>query len=241
MLLRPLGHATAGYLTGPSQPVRIRWDGQNADMGGSDIVTLTSRARGLVTPGRRTLLGITGPPGAGKSTVTEAIVDGLRTDGIGVAWVPMDGFHFTQSELVERGIRESMGRIDTFDAEAYLALLRRLRDEPDQTVMAPDFDRTVEETMPDAITIGSGIDLVVTEGNYLLDLEGVWPQIRATLDEVWFVELADDARLERLLRRHVEFGKTEDEARRWIARVDEPNARRIMARRETADLVVSGG
>ena len=40
---------------------------------------------------------------------------------------------------------------------------------------------------------------------------------------------------------HVEFGKTEDEARRWIARVDEPNARRIMARRETADLVVSGG
>ena len=134
-----------------------------------------------------------------------------------------------------------MGRIDTFDADAYLALLRRLREEPDQRISAPDFDRTVEEPVADAITVGPEVELVVTEGNYLLDADEPWPAIRATLDEVWFVELAEEARFARLLARHVEFGKTEDEARLWMARVDEPNACRILARRAAADLVVSGG
>jgi pantothenate kinase len=186
-------------------------------------------------------LGITGAPGAGKSSVTRTVVDGLRADGIGVVWVPMDGFHFTQADLVERGLRDVMGRIDTFDAHAYLDLLTRLRDEPDQTVTAPDFDRTIEEPVPDAITVGPEVELVVTEGNYLLDTDEPWPAIRATLDEVWFVELDHEARLERLLRRHVEFGKSESEAGRWMERVDEPNARRVVARSRAADLVVSGG
>jgi pantothenate kinase len=201
---------------------------------------LVARAHALFDGPARPLLGVTGPPGSGKSTVTQAIVDGLRADGIEAAWVPMDGFHLTQAELVERGLRDVMGRIDTFDADDYLALLERLRDRPDEAVAAPGFDRTVEEPVPDAITIGPEVGMVITEGNYLLDADEPWPAIRATLDEVWFVELADEARLDRLFRRHVEFGKTEDEARRWIERVDEPNARRILARRDAADVAVSG-
>jgi pantothenate kinase len=202
------------------------------------IDELAGRARGLVTPGGRALLGITGAPGAGKSTVTRAVVDKLRADGIRVAWVPMDGFHFTQAELVKRDLRDVMGRIDTFDADGYLALLSRLRDQADQAVTAPDFDRNVEEPVPDAITVGPEVQLVVTEGNYLLDADEPWPAIRATLDEVWFVETHEATRVHRLLTRHVEFGKTEDEARRWMARVDEPNAQRVQATRGRADLVV---
>jgi pantothenate kinase len=201
---------------------------------------MVSRALALADRPGRALLGITGPPGAGKSTVTTAVVDGLRAEGITVAWVPMDGFHYTQAELVERGLRDVMGRIDTFDAEAYLTLLERLRAEPADTVAAPDFDRNIEEPVPDAIVVGPEVDLVVTEGNYLLDADEPWPAIRATLDEVWFIDLADDARLDRLLRRHIQFGKAEDEARRWMERVDEPNARRVMSRRDAADLVVNG-
>jgi pantothenate kinase len=150
----------------------------------------------------------------------------------------MDGFHLTRAELVARGLREMMGRIDTFDADGYLALLRRLRERPDEVITAPDFDRTVEEPVPDAILVGPEVRLVITEGNYLLDAAPPWPAIRAVLDEVWFVEADATARLERLHARHVAFGKTEDEAQRWVERVDEPNALRIQARREDADLMV---
>ncbi len=153
----------------------------------------------------------------------------------------MDGFHLPQAELVRRGLRDVMGRIDTFDAEGYLALLRRLRDETGRTVTAPDFDRTVEEPVADAIRVEPDVRLVLTEGNYLLDDEPPWPDARAILDEVWFVETDETARVERLLARHVEFGKTEEEARLWMARVDHPNTLRIQARRDAADRVVSGG
>ena len=210
----------------------------------AQLDVLVSRVYGLMEPDRRALLGITGAPGAGKSTVARAIVDELRADGIGVAVVPMDGFHLPQADLVERGLRDVMGRIDTFDADGYHDLLRRLRDEPDGSITAPDFDRAVEEPIPDAIVIGPDVRLVVTEGNYLLDADEPWPAIRTTLDEVWFVETDDATRVERLLARHVEFGKTRDDARRWMARVDDPNALRIQATREGADLavdLVSGG
>jgi pantothenate kinase len=198
---------------------------------------LVARARGLGTDGRRALLGVVGAPGAAKSTFAAALAERLRADGVSVALVPMDGFHHPQAELVARGLRDVMGRIDTFDADGYLALLRSLRDR-DRTVAAPDFDRTVEEPAPDAIQVGPEIDLAITEGNYLLDDEPPWPDVRATLDEVWFVETDEPTRVERLLARHIEFGKTEEEARRWMARVDEPNSIRIQATRDRADLVV---
>lgn len=200
---------------------------------------LSARARDLARRPGRALLGITGAPGSGKSTLARDLAELLRADGVIVALVPMDGFHLPQAELVRRELRDAMGRIDTFDAEGYHALLRRLRDETDRRVTAPDFDRTVEEPVPDSIRVEPDVRLVLTEGNYLLDDEPPWPDVRATLDEVWFVETDDASRVERLLARHVAYGKTEEEARRWMARVDEPNARRITATRFRADLVVT--
>ena len=83
------------------------------------------------------------------------------------------------------------------------------------------------------------VRLVVTEGNYLLLDRPPWPQVRAALSEVWYVEAARrPSRLERLLARHVEFGKSPAEARAWMAAVDEPNARLVERRRDTADLIV---
>jgi len=202
------------------------------------IAELSHRARDLAHRPGRVLVGITGAPGSGKSTVGLELAEQLRTDGVTVALVPMDGFHFSQAELMERGLRDVMGRIDTFDADGYLALLRSLRDEAGRTISAPDFDRTLEEPVADAIHVGQEVDLVITEGNYLLDDDSPWPDVRATLDEVWFVETDEATRVERLLSRHIEFGKTEEAARRWMERVDEPNARRIRAARDRADLVV---
>jgi len=201
---------------------------------------LTARALRLVRDDHRVLLGITGAPGAGKTTLAAALVERLRGDGVGVAHVPMDGFHLADAALIERGLLDRKGAIETFDVHGYLALLRRLRTELEHDVLAPDFERTLEQPIAGAITVRPQDRIVVTEGNYLLDDESAWPEVRAALDEVWFIDIDDEVRLGRLVRRHVEFGKPEAEAAIWVADVDEANARRIMARRSAADLVVDG-
>jgi pantothenate kinase len=210
---------------------------------------LVARARALAAPGRRALLGVVGSPGSGKSTLTEMLLAALRADpppGEGPDWVahvPMDGYHLADVELERLGRRQAKGAPDTFDAGGYVALLARLRarDPADAVVYAPAFERTLEQPLAGAIPVPAAARLVLTEGNYLLLDSDRWPAVRPLLDEVWFCALRDDVRLQRLLARHVAFGKPPDAARAWVAAVDEPNAALIEATRARADLVVPSG
>lgn len=181
-------------------------------------------------PGIR-LLGITGAPGAGKSTVAAALARRL-----GTPVVPMDGFHYADVELVRRGLRERKGAPETFDAEGYAALLARLRaGEPD--VVAPMFERGLEQPLAGAIAVPA-TGAIVTEGNYLLLDEPRWHAVRRQLDAVWHLRLDDAVRRARLIARHVEFGKTPEQARAWVARVDDANAALVEAAADRADLVL---
>jgi pantothenate kinase len=199
------------------------------------VAEAVDRAGDLAAAGPRTLLGITGPPGSGKSTLA-AMVAARLADA--AALVPMDGFHLAQAELVRLGRRDRMGAPDTFDAAGYVALLRRLRRQEEDVVYAPEFRREVEEPIAGAIPVPGSVPLVVTEGNYLLLGDGGWAPVRPLLDEVWYVEVDDRTRVERLVRRHVAFGKTPEAARDWVLRSDEANAARVAATRDRADLVV---
>jgi pantothenate kinase len=197
-----------------------------------DLDTLVRRA--LTRPGRA-LLGIAGPPGAGKSTLAERLVTAV---GPAAAWVPMDGFHLADVALDRLGLRSRKGAPESFDGWGYLALLQRLAAETDHPVWAPGFERTLEQPIAGSIPVDPGVRLVVTEGNYLLLDQPPWPQVRAALSEVWYVEADPGVRLRRLLARHVAFGKSPAEARAWVAAVDEPNARLVERGRDAADLVV---
>lgn len=185
----------------------------------------------------RFLLGITGAPGAGKSTLATRLATRLTTGGP-VAHVPMDGFHLADVELVRRGLLDRKGAPETFDAWGYAALLGRLRERPDHDVLAPAFERDLEQPLAGAIAVPPDAGLVVTEGNYLLLDTPAWRAVRARLDAVWHLRLDDAVRRERLVARHVAFGKSPAEAEAWVARVDEPNARLVEAAAERADLVL---
>ncbi|EST35976.1 nucleoside/nucleotide kinase family protein [Streptomyces roseochromogenus] len=203
---------------------------------------LLSRARGLVRDGRRAVLGITGSPGAGKTTLAEQLVRALNADGPPwAAHVPMDGFHLADVELDRLGRRDRKGAPDTFDPAGYAALLRRLHEDTDDVVYAPGFERVLEQPLAGAIPVPPTARLVVTEGNYLLLTEGSWSRVRPCLDEVWFCETDEDERIRRLIARHEEFGKDHDTAVAWVLSTDQRNADLIATTRGRADLVVSYG
>ncbi|WP_430868053.1 nucleoside/nucleotide kinase family protein [Demequina aurantiaca] len=198
------------------------------------LAELEARARDFLSRPGRTMLGITGPPGAGKSTLTQALVAALGAD---VVVVPMDGFHLSNELLEEMGRRDRKGALDTFDVAGYVALLRRIRDR-EEDVYAPRFDRDLEESIGSAQRVPATTPLVVTEGNYLLSTEGGWAEVRDALDEVWYVDL-DAHEIEiRLVARRVGHGDSPAAARDWVANVDLPNGVGVARLRERADLIV---
>jgi pantothenate kinase len=197
------------------------------------VPSLLDRAAALAARPGRALLGIAGAPGAGKSTLAARLAGAVP----GSVVVPMDGFHRTTAELAARGWVAQRGTPRTFDADGFVALLAALRS--GETVQAPGFDRTREEPVPGAIAVPAAAPLVIVEGNYLLLEVPPWVQVKELLDEVWFVEVAEDVRRSRLLARHVEFGRNRREAQqRASTGSDADNATLVAATRVRADLVV---
>jgi pantothenate kinase len=193
------------------------------------------RVRELLKRNGRTLLGLVGAPGAGKSTLAAAL---LAEFGDVAQVIPMDGFHLANGELERLGRRGRKGAPDTFDSAGYVALLRRLlAQSDDEIVYAPEFRREIEEPIANAIPVFARTQLIVTEGNYLLLDDGPWAEVQGLLDEVWYVDVDDTLRVDRLTRRHEQFGRSADEAAAWVAGTDEPNARRIEASRARASFV----
>jgi len=88
-----------------------------------------------------------------------------------------------------------------------------------------------------AIAVHADTPLVVVEGNYLLLGEHPWNQVQALLDEVWFVDTAQNTRINRLVQRHQQFGRSAQAAADWVRDTDEPNARRIEAEKSKADVL----
>jgi fructokinase len=201
------------------------------------LADLVERARALAAHGQRRLLGITGAPGAGKSKVAQDIVDKLGPDL--AVLVPMDGFHLSNETLIASGRRSRKGAWDTFDADGYVHLLRRLRKQEEEIVHAPDFDREVDESIGSALPIRREVPLVVTEGNYLLSEMGGWAAVAPLLDESWYLQTDDSTRLQRLTNRHQVHGMSQEEADTWARTTDQDNAVVIAQSMPRADLVIT--
>lgn len=199
---------------------------------------LVERARGLAAgpgDGGPVILGITGPPGAGKSTLAAGLAAALGSEVAVV--VGMDGFHLANVVLDARGSRDRKGAVDTFDDAGYCELIRRIAAlrPGDSPVLAPEFRREIEEPIANAVVVRPDVRLVITEGNYLLADSGHWPRARAHMAEVWYVDLDDDVRLERLTARHHAHGKTLEAAREWSRGSDQRNAEFIVRTRDRSD------
>lgn len=187
------------------------------------ILRTLDEVAAAIPAGDRVVVGIAGAPGAGKSTVAATLVASLPS----AVLLPMDGFHLPQARLVELGRRDRMGAPDTFDVEGFAATVEAARSGP---TTAPGFDRTVEEPVPGAVTIADE-RVVVVEGNYLLH----WG---VPFDVTFVVDVDHDVRIERLVERHIRFGKSPEDARAWSLGPDEANAVLVTATAGRADHVI---
>jgi pantothenate kinase len=202
----------------------------------SELTERVLRLLDRAPAGRRVLIGIAGAPGAGKTTLARRLAAALTAREAAVAHVPMDGFHLADAALDLLGLRDCKGAPDTFDAAGYAALLARIA--AGETVWAPAFERDLEQPIAQAILVPADARIIISEGNYLLLPTPEWRPVTSWFDEVWFCELEDEVRRARLIARHVEFGKTPQEARDWVERLDEVNARLVAATAPAADLLI---
>ncbi|MEV4616654.1 nucleoside/nucleotide kinase family protein [Kitasatospora sp. NPDC049258] len=229
------GNGANGAITRPADAERLP-DG--------DFDVAVARALHLLNgrEGRkgRIILGLAGPPAAGKSTLAGHLVaEVVRREGPdAAACLPLDGFHLSNAQLDRLGLRARKGAPETFDSCGYLALLSRVTTERFRDVYAPDFDRELDEPVAARHVIRPHTRLVVTEGNYLAVPAAPWQEARRLMRELWFVETDDTTRGERLLHRHQGGGQPREAALRRIAANDHPNGEYVKAGRAGCDWVL---
>lgn len=207
--------------------------------------SVVSAARAAIAPllaasDKRIIVGIAGPPAAGKSTLASALArDIAREYGPDFAIaVGMDGFHLANAELNRLGLTSVKGAPETFDAYGFIALLKRLRGASEPVVYAPTYSRTVHESIGSAVPIGSDVRVVVIEGNYLLLPRPPWAEIRPLLDVALYLDAAPRARVDALLRRQRSRGLNAEAAHDWVHRSDEANAFLIESTKAHADAIL---
>lgn len=199
-------------------------------------MTPVDLAREIIARGAsadRFIVGIAGPPGAGKSTVAEAIVKAI---GTGARVVPMDGFHLDNVVLDRLGLRARKGAPETFDALGFLHLMQRLRAGPDAAI--PVFDRNADLARAGADLVTRADKYLIVEGNYLLLNDAPWRDLAPLFDLTVFIDVPEAELDRRLVDRWHHHGKTADEARHWIDSNDMPNIRRVMQGSRRADIVI---
>ena len=201
-----------------------------------EIQQAVAGLRSRLSTGKRILLGVAGSPGPANRTFSACLADALGPESALV--VPMDGFHLGNAIIDGTPLRQRKGAPDTLDVGGYLSLLQRLARRDEDVVYAPDFRRTIDEPVAASLAVPAALPVIITEGNYLLSDDPRWQEVRAQLDEVWFIDTPHELRLARLVERHMLFGMDRAAAEAWACGPDVANARLIEATRSRADRII---
>jgi pantothenate kinase len=184
---------------------------------------------------QRYVFGLAGPPGSGKSTIAARLESELDAP-----IVPMDGFHLSNAVLDRRGLRAQKGSPATFDADGFVNAVATLVECTDADITFPDFDRDADESRPDRVRVIPTDHIVIVEGNYLLLEASPWDELLESIDAIGYLDVDRATRVQRLIDRHVRFGRSLDEATAFVHESDERNTEIVEAVRHRAHVVIRG-
>ena len=178
----------------------------------------------------RCIVGITGPPGSGKTTMAQ-----MLAHAAGGVVLELDGFHRSNRELTMTGHISRKGSPDSFDVEGFVQMLQLVRQ--GEALRAPIYSRVLHEPIQQMIPIRYDDRLIIVEGNYLLHDQGAWSGIRDLLDEAWYLDVSLELCMQRVQARHERGGCTAEQARQKIEHNDTPNAMLIATTKSRADRI----
>ena len=189
----------------------------------------------------RLIVAIAGPPGAGKSTISDYLLHAINKGGETPAIiVPMDGFHLDDTILDKRGLLSRKGSPPTFDCAGFAVLLQRLK-QADGEVFIPVFDRSLELSRAAASVVGPEHRVLLVEGNYLLLNQEPWSKLAPFFDMTLYLDVPFEELERRLVERWLGFGFNAETARKRALSNDIPNAELVAAQSRKADFVVMSG
>ena len=179
----------------------------------------------LASGATRTIIGIVGKPGGGKSTLSKYLLKGCDENLVSV--LPMDGFHLSNKVLKSLGRSDRKGAPNTFDVKGFAKLLERVASDQSNPIYYPIFDRSIEESIAAQGVVLPSTRVVIVEGNYLMHDRDGWQEISPLLNQSWYAYLDEDIRISRLISRHIAFGKDPESAKAWAKGSDQANAELI--------------
>lgn len=190
--------------------------------------------------GERKILAIAGAPGSGKSTLVETLANTLSASYPGCSAVlPMDGFHFDDEVLVPRGWRDRKGAPHTFDVGGLKSVLMRLRNNEEEYVAVPRFDRSIEIARAGALIIDRSVRLILAEGNYLLLNEPPWNCLAPLFDNTVMIQTSEATLINRLKKRWIDYELDDAAIRKKLEENDLPNGRLVYRNSQQPDFILS--
>jgi pantothenate kinase len=173
------------------------------------------------------LIAVAGPPAAGKSSFAKQVYNALLSRNQNAKIVPMDGFHLANDVLISRGLLNKKGAPETFDAEAFVNLILRLRT-PRHVIDIPTFDRRLDSVLKAGDCVRLEDRILIFEGNYLVLDQEPWSSLLAYWDETVFLNPGIQELERRLIRRWVDHGLDQKAAHHKALGNDIPNAKLVI-------------
>ncbi|MGV1827209.1 nucleoside triphosphate hydrolase [Agrobacterium vitis] len=201
------------------------------------VSSLTDDIFRLAEGASRFVIAIAGPPGAGKSTLSEALRETLIARGETAEILPMDGFHMDNGILEQRGLLKRKGAPETFDVRGFLDIVTAVKAGGEE-VLVPVFDRDRELAIASARPIAPETRFILVEGNYLLLDRAPWTRLQRCFDLTVFVGPPLEVLEQRLRDRWVHYGLDEAAITWKLNGNDLPNGRLVIEASRPADISV---